>query len=81
METIFQVFGWLGAFGLLLAFFLNSRNILTTDNKRYQWLNFICASMLILNAYHINSYPFIVINLFWAIVALVSIFQKPKRRN
>jgi hypothetical protein len=76
MDIVFQVFGWLGAFGLLLAYFLNSRKILTSDDKKYQWINLIFASLLVLNAYHIRAYPFLIINLFWAIVALVSLFQK-----
>ncbi len=79
MDLLFQIFGWLGAAGLLTAFFLNSRNILTVNHQAYHWLNFICALMLIANAYDINSYPFIVINAFWAVVALVSII-KPRRK-
>lgn len=78
METLFELLGWLGAFGLLTAFFLNSRKILTSDSTTYQLLNLVCALMLTVNAYHIGSYPFVVINVFWAIVALLGLV-KPKQ--
>lgn len=84
MDIFFQLFGWLGALGLLVAFFLNSRQLLNSDSKSYQWMNFISAAMLMTNAYHIGSYPFIVINLFWAIVAfiaLVKIHRNPKKKG
>jgi hypothetical protein len=79
MNIFFQILGWLGAFGLLAAFFLNSRKIISSDSKAYQWINLICALMLMANAFHINSYPFMVINGFWAIVALMAIFRSPEK--
>jgi len=79
MNIFFQILGWLGAFGLLAAFFLNSRKIISSDSKTYQWVNLICALMLMANAFYINSYPFIVINAFWAMVALMTIFRSPAK--
>ncbi len=78
MNILFQSLGWVGAFGLLSGYFLNSTNRLSSDSRVYQWLNFISAVMLAINAYHINSIPFLIINCFWAVVALLSILRKPK---
>ncbi|PCJ64153.1 MAG: hypothetical protein COA58_14305 [Bacteroidetes bacterium] len=75
MDLLFQIFGWVGAFGLLTAFYLNSTKKIDASSKAYQWINFICAILLTINAFHINSYPFIIINVFWAGVALQSIFR------
>lgn len=73
MEILFEAFGWIGAFGLLSAFYLISTKRVTADSPKYQWLNFICAIMLAVNAYHISSIPFFIINAFWAIVAIMTL--------
>jgi len=73
MEILLEAFGWVGAFGLLSAFYLISSKRVTADSPVYQWLNLICAIMLAINAYHISSIPFFIINAFWAIVAIISL--------
>ena len=79
MNLLFQLFGWVGALGLLTAFYLNSTNKINANNKTYQWMNFSSALMLTLNAFYIDSYPFIIINIFWAGVALLSIYRLSKK--
>jgi len=78
MEILFEAFGWIGAFGLLSAFYLISTKRVTADSPLYQWLNLICAIMLAINAYHISSVPFFIINAFWAIVAIFSLSKNVK---
>ena len=78
MNIILQGLGWIGAFGLLSGYFLNTTGRLNSDSATYQWLNFVSAVMLAINAYFINSIPFLIINVFWAIVALMGIIRKPK---
>ncbi|MGB0403725.1 MAG: CBU_0592 family membrane protein [Salibacteraceae bacterium] len=75
MEIFFQAIGWIGAIGLLLAFYLNSTNKMSHSSMVYQLINLSCAVLLAINAFHIDSYPFIVINVFWAGVALWSILK------
>ena len=77
MELFYQAIGWIGAIGLLVAFYLNSTNKMSHSSWAYQIINLICAILLALNAFHINSYPIIVINVFWAGVAFWSMI-KPK---
>jgi len=79
MEILLQGLGWAGAFGLLSAYYLNSTKRLNTDSAKYQWLNLVSASMLAINAYHIGSIPFIIINVFWAIVATISLSKSNKK--
>jgi len=81
MDILFQGLGWVGAFGLLSGYFLNSTNRLSSESRVYQWLNFIAALMLAINAYHINSIPFLIINCFWAMVALLSIVKKKSKET
>jgi len=71
--------GWIGAMGLLTAFYLNSTNKINTNSKIYQWLNFFSALLLLINAFYINAYPFIIINIFWAGVALLSVYRLRKK--
>ena len=79
MNLLFQICGWLGAMGLLTAFYLNSTNKINANSKIYQLMNFFSALMLTINAFYINSYPFIIINIFWAGVALLSIDRLSKK--
>lgn len=80
MDIVLEAFGWIGAAGLLTAFYLNTTKRLTTDSRIYQWLNLICAVMLAINAYYISSIPFLIINAFWAIVAILSL-SKPSPKS
>ncbi len=76
MDILFQAFGWIGAAGLLIAFYLNSAGKITAADKSYQIANLVAAILLTLNAYHLGSYPFIIINVFWAGVALLSLIKR-----
>jgi len=76
MDLFFQICGWVGAIGLLTAFYLNSSNKLNAAGKTYQLVNLISALLLTINAFYIKSYPFIIINIFWAGVALMSLLKK-----
>ena len=73
MEILIQGLGWAGAFGLLSAYYLISTKRLSAGSAKYQWINLISAIMLAINAYYIGSIPFIIINVFWAIVAAISL--------
>lgn len=75
MDLLLQICGWLGAVGLLTAFYLNSTNKINANSKNYQLINFFSALLLTINAFYINSYPFIIINIFWASVALFSLYR------
>lgn len=81
MEILFQSLGWIGAFGLLTAYYLNSSKRMSAETASYQWINLICASMLAINAFHIGSIPFLIINVFWSIVAVVSLFKMSKLKS
>ena len=78
MDIILQGLGWVGAAGLLSAYFLISTKRLSPDSIKYQWINLISAIMLAINAYYIGSIPFIIINVFWAIVAAMSLIKTGK---
>ena len=47
---IFEIIGWLGTVAILLAYFLNSTQKLSADDKKYQILN-MEVGVIILMAY------------------------------
>ncbi len=67
--------GWLGAALLLLAFFLNARQIIAADSKPYLITNLSGSLLLFCNSYIIKAWPFVVINLFWACVSIFALWK------
>jgi len=43
MDILFQACGWVGAAGLLVAFYMNSTGKITALDKSYQLANFFSA--------------------------------------
>ena len=81
MDLFLTGLGWVGAAGLLIAFFLNSSKRLSSDSNLYQLLNFAFASMLAVNAYYIGSIPFFIVNSFWAGIALFGMYKNRSKKH
>ncbi len=62
--------GALGALLLLIAFILNETHLWSENERRYDAMNLIGAALLVVYAWLIRSYPFLVLNAVWALVAL-----------
>jgi len=73
---LYNLFGWIGAFGLLAAFFLNLFGKLSNNATTYKATNLVCAVLLTYNAIYIKAYPFLMIDALWAIVSFISLFKK-----
>ena len=69
------IIGILGAGITLLAFVLNQMDIWKNDNVRYDFLNLIGSSLLVLYAVLLQTYPFLVLNLVWGIVSLRDVLK------
>jgi len=76
--TLVDAMGWVGAITLLTAYTLNILQKLETDSSYFLSINLVGGSLLTINAYITESYPFLVVNLFWV---LVSIYQLSKKVN
>ena len=86
MEMI-VIIGWIGAFLLLLAYFLLVHKNLTSRSKMYQWMNIIGSLLLAINTLKIKAYPSFLTNIIWFAIGLYGIFhivrynrKKAKRR-
>jgi len=80
MATQFvEIVGWIGVLLMLLAYFLLTHHDLTSRSKIYQWMNFVGAIFLGINAFMNKAYPSFVTNVVWMLVAvygLSKIFKK-----
>lgn len=70
-----EILGWIGAIGLLLAFTLSSLGRMDNRGVPYHILNFLCAGMLIYNAWMNQALPFVAINIFWVLVSSYTLLQ------
>ncbi len=68
---------WIGFIGvtiLLIAFFLNLRNIIKKDSITYLLLNILGAGIACFASVLLNYWPFIILEGCWTIVSLYGLF-------
>jgi hypothetical protein len=64
---------------LLIAFFLNLKKIMSTDNKWYSGLNIVGAGLCGYSSYLISFYPFVILEGVWVLAALSSFIKHVPR--
>jgi hypothetical protein len=84
--TLTDWIGFIGVTILLVAFFLNLRNILAKDSVLYLTLNLVGAGIACFASVLLDYWPFIVLEGAWTIVSLFGLLQYLKttshaRRN
>ena len=81
MALISALAGWIGAFGLLIAFYLNATKKIDSQSSLYILMNLFCSLLLVGNAWISKAYPFIVINIFWVLVSANSYYTQLKKNK
>ncbi|MCA9358733.1 hypothetical protein KC926_00830 [Candidatus Kaiserbacteria bacterium] len=72
-----EIIGIVGATSILIAFLFNQTGRWTNDSFVYDFVNAIGALLLIIYAYLISSYPFMVLNTVWFLAAFKDlVFRK-----
>ena len=69
---------WIGSIGvtiLLIAYFLNLRDIIKKDSAAYLVLNFIGAGIAAMASVLLNYFPFIVLEGCWALVSAIGLLN------
>ncbi len=69
---------WIGFIGvaiLLMAYFLNLRNIILKDSLTYLFLNLVGAGIACFASILLNYLPFIILEGCWAIVSAIGLFN------
>lgn len=79
--SIADIIATIGITILLIAFILNSRNLLAANKVWYNLLNIIGASLCGISAYMISFYPFVVLEAVWALVALITLIKSVSRET
>lgn len=72
---IITVLGWCGILAILLAYALNSLNLVPVSHHLYQILNLGGAIGLIMEAAMKRDSPVVVLNVIWALIAIVSLIS------
>jgi len=82
MNLLF-IIGTLGAFLILVAFFLNQIHKWKSDNLAYDLLNLIGAVFLLAYAVKLSylAIPFIIVNTAWAAISLRDVFIDIKNKG
>jgi len=79
MKLYFEIAGWIGAFILVSAYFLSSFRDKKISTRQIAILNLIASLFLLINAIYFVSYPFIIVNSFWAIISIIKMIQSLKK--
>jgi len=78
--VINEAIGWLGAFAILLAFWLLTHKVVHSHSKIYMGLNLIGGIALSYEAWTHLSHAAFVLNLIWIVVAIYGLFWAHKRK-
>ena len=80
-KTLVVILGWIGATGLLSAYLLLSLRVLKSGSAIFHFLNLFSSILLLINAISLEAYPFIAVNSFWCIIAIVGIVNSNKDKE
>lgn len=81
MDSIMQGVGMVGAGLLLLAYAQNARQKWGSTDLPYQLTNMVGAVLICINTYHFKVYGPLVLNIFWALIALNGMRSFLRRRS
>lgn len=68
-----EVAGWYGTIAILLAYSLVSFGVVSSDSTAFQILNLTGAMGIIVIAVNKKVIQSVILNLFWAVVALIAL--------
>jgi len=75
------IIGIVGSTIILVAFLLNQVNKWSSASLMYDVSNAVGSSLLVLYAYLINSYPFMILNTVWFLSAFWDILITVRNKN
>lgn len=72
-ESLIEIIGWIGIVEILLAYGLNTYQKIRSDSVVFCLLNLTGGLFLVLYTGHKEAYANTLLNLVWALIALVSL--------
>jgi len=79
--TLSDIIATVGVTLLLIAFFLQSLKIITSEGKTYALLNLFGATIAGYASWLISFMPFVILEGVWSIVALYSLLKTNKNNS
>ncbi|OGY64516.1 MAG: hypothetical protein A3I24_04065 [Candidatus Harrisonbacteria bacterium RIFCSPLOWO2_02_FULL_41_13b] len=75
MEIIIQTLGWIGAALIVVAYFLVSRQYLSSQSRIYQFFNLLGAMGVGVNVFYQEAWPAVALQIVWGVIAIVSLIR------
>ncbi len=72
-KTLIEIVGWYGAAALIVAYISVSFSWLSPQSFFFQALNLTGGIAIVLHSLSRKEYPSVVINVMWALVALIAL--------
>jgi hypothetical protein len=80
-EIIISLFGWIGAAISLYAYYSVSNNKMIGTSFRFQSLNILGATLILINSAYYGALPSVMVNFFWVVIGLTSVIQFRKMKR
>jgi hypothetical protein len=68
MAFAINVLGWIGAAGLLSAYWLVSTHRAAGSSRTYQGMNLLGATLVLVNSLYYGAYPSVGVNAAWIVI-------------
>lgn len=78
MNTITQIFGWIGTTLILLAYALVSFKKFDATNRAYQWINLVGAVSLGVHVFSQKAWAAVTLEIIWGLIAVVALVRNKK---
>ncbi|MDD9867844.1 MAG: hypothetical protein OXU73_00725 [Candidatus Campbellbacteria bacterium] len=75
IELWVDIVGWIGAFLILLAYYLVSSKKVQSDKSVYQLMNLVGAIGIGINAFHREAFPSFTLEIVWGTIAIVTLIK------
>ncbi len=75
MKNFIELFGWYGAFALILGYALVSFSVLQSTDIMYQLLNATGALGIVVVSFYKRAYQPGIVNVIWATIAVVAMLN------
>lgn len=79
MEILYQAAGWVGMVLIVVTYYFVTTGRWGTHTKIDEVLNIIGSILVGISVYHTKSWPVFTLQVIWAVVAIVSLINKPRR--
>jgi len=75
MSTAMEIIGWIGSFGILLAYGLNSYQKIRSDSRTFLLLNLAGGLLLVVYTFYKDAFANTFLNIVWVIIAVVALMK------